>query len=221
MPERAALLPRPARRRARARSAPAGRRPAVDRELGLDRRASRASRGRATAGSRPPTTRRRSGSPPHAPLARALEDAGGTRTASPTRSRRCGPGCPRIARRRDRVLADVLAPLLRRDPDELRAQVCVGPAEHCAELLVALRRGRLRARLPVAAGRRGATARAGRGRSGAVATRTACTSRSRAARRLMRPPSPARFMGVVHEDVEVLLHRARGNARRAEQPRAP
>ena len=35
----------------------------------------------------------------------------------------------------DRVLDDVLAPLLRRDPDELRAQVCVGPAEHCAELL--------------------------------------------------------------------------------------
>jgi hypothetical protein len=35
----------------------------------------------------------------------------------------------------DRVLADVLAPVLRRDPDELRAQVCVGPAEHGAELL--------------------------------------------------------------------------------------
>jgi alkanesulfonate monooxygenase SsuD/methylene tetrahydromethanopterin reductase-like flavin-dependent oxidoreductase (luciferase family) len=35
----------------------------------------------------------------------------------------------------DRVLADVLGPLLRRDPDELRAQVCVGPAGHCAELL--------------------------------------------------------------------------------------
>jgi alkanesulfonate monooxygenase SsuD/methylene tetrahydromethanopterin reductase-like flavin-dependent oxidoreductase (luciferase family) len=35
----------------------------------------------------------------------------------------------------DRVLAEVLAPILRRDPDDLRAQVCVGPAEHCAELL--------------------------------------------------------------------------------------
>jgi len=35
----------------------------------------------------------------------------------------------------DRVLAEVLAPILRRDPDELRAQVCVGPAGHCAELL--------------------------------------------------------------------------------------
>ncbi len=35
----------------------------------------------------------------------------------------------------ERVLADVLAPLLNRDPDELRAQVCIGPVEHCAELL--------------------------------------------------------------------------------------
>jgi alkanesulfonate monooxygenase SsuD/methylene tetrahydromethanopterin reductase-like flavin-dependent oxidoreductase (luciferase family) len=35
----------------------------------------------------------------------------------------------------DRVLGDVLAPLLRRDADDLRAQVCVGPVEHCAELL--------------------------------------------------------------------------------------
>ena len=36
---------------------------------------------------------------------------------------------------RDRVLRDVLAPLLRRDPAELGDQVCVGSAEHCAELL--------------------------------------------------------------------------------------
>lgn len=36
---------------------------------------------------------------------------------------------------RDRVLRDVLAPLLRRDPDELRDRVCVGSADHCAELL--------------------------------------------------------------------------------------
>jgi alkanesulfonate monooxygenase SsuD/methylene tetrahydromethanopterin reductase-like flavin-dependent oxidoreductase (luciferase family) len=35
----------------------------------------------------------------------------------------------------DRALADVLAPILRRDPEELRTHVCVGPAEHCAELL--------------------------------------------------------------------------------------
>lgn len=35
----------------------------------------------------------------------------------------------------DRVLAEVLAPLLNRDRDELRGQVCVGPAKQCAELL--------------------------------------------------------------------------------------
>ena len=35
----------------------------------------------------------------------------------------------------DRVLRDVLAPLLRRDPDALRDQLCIGPAEKCAELL--------------------------------------------------------------------------------------
>jgi alkanesulfonate monooxygenase SsuD/methylene tetrahydromethanopterin reductase-like flavin-dependent oxidoreductase (luciferase family) len=35
----------------------------------------------------------------------------------------------------DRTLEQVLAPLLKRDPDELRGQICVGPAEHCAELL--------------------------------------------------------------------------------------
>jgi alkanesulfonate monooxygenase SsuD/methylene tetrahydromethanopterin reductase-like flavin-dependent oxidoreductase (luciferase family) len=35
----------------------------------------------------------------------------------------------------DRVLNDVLAPLLKRDPDALREQVCVGSPEHCAELL--------------------------------------------------------------------------------------
>jgi alkanesulfonate monooxygenase SsuD/methylene tetrahydromethanopterin reductase-like flavin-dependent oxidoreductase (luciferase family) len=36
---------------------------------------------------------------------------------------------------RDRVLADVLAPLLNRDPGELGGQLCIGSAEHCAELL--------------------------------------------------------------------------------------
>jgi alkanesulfonate monooxygenase SsuD/methylene tetrahydromethanopterin reductase-like flavin-dependent oxidoreductase (luciferase family) len=36
---------------------------------------------------------------------------------------------------RERVLADVLAPLLKRDVDELRDRVCVGSAGKCAELL--------------------------------------------------------------------------------------
>jgi len=35
----------------------------------------------------------------------------------------------------DRALREVLAPLLKRDPDALRDQLCVGPAEKCAELL--------------------------------------------------------------------------------------
>lgn len=34
-----------------------------------------------------------------------------------------------------RVLRDVLGPLLKRDPESLRGQLCVGPAERCAELL--------------------------------------------------------------------------------------
>ena len=35
----------------------------------------------------------------------------------------------------DRVLRDVLAPLLGRDPEALRDQLCIGPPEKCAELL--------------------------------------------------------------------------------------
>jgi alkanesulfonate monooxygenase SsuD/methylene tetrahydromethanopterin reductase-like flavin-dependent oxidoreductase (luciferase family) len=36
---------------------------------------------------------------------------------------------------RDRVLDGTLAPLLRRDRDELAQQLCIGSAEHCAEIL--------------------------------------------------------------------------------------
>ncbi len=39
------------------------------------------------------------------------------------------------ARDADRVLREVLAPMLKRDPDALRDQLCIGPAEKCAELL--------------------------------------------------------------------------------------
>ena len=60
--------------------------------------------------------------------------ADGTPKASPTRSRRCGPGSRGIAPC-ERVPAETLAPVLRRDPGELGKQVCVGPAEHCAQLL--------------------------------------------------------------------------------------
>jgi alkanesulfonate monooxygenase SsuD/methylene tetrahydromethanopterin reductase-like flavin-dependent oxidoreductase (luciferase family) len=38
-------------------------------------------------------------------------------------------------READRVLRDVLGPMLKRDPEALRDQLCIGPAEHCAELL--------------------------------------------------------------------------------------
>jgi len=39
------------------------------------------------------------------------------------------------ARDADRVLREVLAPMLKRDPDVLRGQLCIGSAEQCAELL--------------------------------------------------------------------------------------
>jgi alkanesulfonate monooxygenase SsuD/methylene tetrahydromethanopterin reductase-like flavin-dependent oxidoreductase (luciferase family) len=39
------------------------------------------------------------------------------------------------AREEERMLREVLSPLLRRDPDVLSGQLCVGPAEKCAELL--------------------------------------------------------------------------------------
>jgi alkanesulfonate monooxygenase SsuD/methylene tetrahydromethanopterin reductase-like flavin-dependent oxidoreductase (luciferase family) len=35
----------------------------------------------------------------------------------------------------ERLLRDVLAPLLRRDPDQLAGRVCIGGREHCLELL--------------------------------------------------------------------------------------
>jgi alkanesulfonate monooxygenase SsuD/methylene tetrahydromethanopterin reductase-like flavin-dependent oxidoreductase (luciferase family) len=39
------------------------------------------------------------------------------------------------ARDRDRVLREILAPMLKRESDALRDQLCIGPAEQCAELL--------------------------------------------------------------------------------------
>jgi alkanesulfonate monooxygenase SsuD/methylene tetrahydromethanopterin reductase-like flavin-dependent oxidoreductase (luciferase family) len=39
------------------------------------------------------------------------------------------------AKEADRVLSDVLAPLLRRDPDSLRDRLCIGSPEQCAEVL--------------------------------------------------------------------------------------
>jgi alkanesulfonate monooxygenase SsuD/methylene tetrahydromethanopterin reductase-like flavin-dependent oxidoreductase (luciferase family) len=35
----------------------------------------------------------------------------------------------------ERMLADVLGPAVKREPDYLRDRVCVGSADHCADLL--------------------------------------------------------------------------------------
>jgi len=70
-----------------------------------------------------------------AALARALEDRGRDPKRFPNALATMWTWVSNDRAEGDRVLADVLAPLLRRDPDELRAQVCVGPAGHCAELL--------------------------------------------------------------------------------------
>jgi alkanesulfonate monooxygenase SsuD/methylene tetrahydromethanopterin reductase-like flavin-dependent oxidoreductase (luciferase family) len=70
-----------------------------------------------------------------ADLARALQERGREASAFPNALATMWTWVTDDRAAGDRVLADVLAPLLGRDPDELRAQVCVGPAEHCAQLL--------------------------------------------------------------------------------------
>jgi alkanesulfonate monooxygenase SsuD/methylene tetrahydromethanopterin reductase-like flavin-dependent oxidoreductase (luciferase family) len=70
-----------------------------------------------------------------AALARALEDRGCNADGFPNALATMWTWVSTDRAEGDRVLADVLAPLLNRDPDELRGQVCVGSAEHCAELL--------------------------------------------------------------------------------------
>jgi alkanesulfonate monooxygenase SsuD/methylene tetrahydromethanopterin reductase-like flavin-dependent oxidoreductase (luciferase family) len=68
-------------------------------------------------------------------LARALEDRGRDADGFPNALATMWTWVSNDRTEADRVLADVLAPLLNRDPNELRGQVCIGPAEHCAELL--------------------------------------------------------------------------------------
>jgi len=68
-------------------------------------------------------------------LRRALEEHGRDAIGFPNALATMWTWVSRDRAEGDRVLADVLAPILRRDPDELRGQVCVGPAGHCAELL--------------------------------------------------------------------------------------
>jgi alkanesulfonate monooxygenase SsuD/methylene tetrahydromethanopterin reductase-like flavin-dependent oxidoreductase (luciferase family) len=68
-------------------------------------------------------------------LERALEDRGREPGGFPNALATMWTWVSRDRAEGDRVLADVLAPILKRDPDELRTQVCVGPAGHCADLL--------------------------------------------------------------------------------------
>jgi alkanesulfonate monooxygenase SsuD/methylene tetrahydromethanopterin reductase-like flavin-dependent oxidoreductase (luciferase family) len=68
-------------------------------------------------------------------LARALEARGREAAGFPNALATMWTWVAKDEAEADHVLADILAPMLRRDPEELRAQVCVGVAEHCAQLL--------------------------------------------------------------------------------------
>jgi alkanesulfonate monooxygenase SsuD/methylene tetrahydromethanopterin reductase-like flavin-dependent oxidoreductase (luciferase family) len=68
-------------------------------------------------------------------LARELEDRGRDAGGFPNALATMWTWVSKDETESDRVLTDVLAPLLNRDPDELRGQVCVGSVEHCAQLL--------------------------------------------------------------------------------------
>jgi alkanesulfonate monooxygenase SsuD/methylene tetrahydromethanopterin reductase-like flavin-dependent oxidoreductase (luciferase family) len=70
-----------------------------------------------------------------AALASALADRGRRADGFPTALATMWTWVSRDRSAADRMLRDVLAPVLRRDPEVLRAQVCVGSPEHCAELL--------------------------------------------------------------------------------------
>ena len=58
------------------------------------------------------------------------------------------------AAKTDRMLDEVVAPLLRRDPDELRDRLCIGSAEHCAQVLSDYAASGMRVGAALAAGRR-------------------------------------------------------------------
>ena len=68
-------------------------------------------------------------------LARALQEHGRDADGFPNALATMWTWVARDRAEANRVLTDVLAPVLRRDPTELGAQVCVGSPEHCAELL--------------------------------------------------------------------------------------
>ena len=68
-------------------------------------------------------------------LARELEDRGRDSEGFPNGLATMWTWVAKDRAEGDRVLGDVLAPLLNRDPDELRGQLCIGTAEHCAGVL--------------------------------------------------------------------------------------
>ncbi len=68
-------------------------------------------------------------------LARALADRGRDPASFPNGLATMWTWVSKDRAEADRMLTGVLAPILRREPDELRGQVCIGPPEQCAELL--------------------------------------------------------------------------------------
>jgi alkanesulfonate monooxygenase SsuD/methylene tetrahydromethanopterin reductase-like flavin-dependent oxidoreductase (luciferase family) len=68
-------------------------------------------------------------------LAAALEERGRDATGFPNAVATMWTWVSKDQAEADRVLSQILAPVLRRDPAELRPQICIGPAAHCAELL--------------------------------------------------------------------------------------
>jgi alkanesulfonate monooxygenase SsuD/methylene tetrahydromethanopterin reductase-like flavin-dependent oxidoreductase (luciferase family) len=68
-------------------------------------------------------------------LAHALEDRGRDADGFPNALATMWTWVSHDRAEADRILADVLAPLLNRDPAELGGQLCIGSPDHCAQLL--------------------------------------------------------------------------------------
>jgi alkanesulfonate monooxygenase SsuD/methylene tetrahydromethanopterin reductase-like flavin-dependent oxidoreductase (luciferase family) len=68
-------------------------------------------------------------------LAQALEDRGRRADDFPNALATMWTWVTKDRAEAERVLNEVLAPILRRDPKELAPQLCVGSPDHCAELL--------------------------------------------------------------------------------------
>jgi alkanesulfonate monooxygenase SsuD/methylene tetrahydromethanopterin reductase-like flavin-dependent oxidoreductase (luciferase family) len=68
-------------------------------------------------------------------LGRALDERGRDKHAFPNALATMWTWVSHDRAESDRMLTDVLAPVLKRDPDELRGQVCIGSVAHCAQLL--------------------------------------------------------------------------------------